>query len=386
MQDFTFSNPTKVIFGNNSLDQLGSITAQYGKNVLLVTGQGSIKKSGLYDIVLKLLRDSQLKIFDLPGVLPNPRISKCIEGARICKENDIDVILAVGGGSVIDSAKVISVAAVENGDIWDFCTGIRPISKTLPVICIVTVAASGSECNHVIAIKNDLLHIKVGFRDVHLYPKVSFLVPKLTYTLSSRYTAYGGVDIIAHLLERYLTSTSNPLIQMRFKESLMKTVMESVEIAQKDTNDYEARSYLLWASSLALNGIFDAGIGVGFNYTHIIETELSSIYDNTHGAGLSVLLPAVMKCYIEKYTHTIARFAEKVMNIERKGRMTDIDIANEGMDAFREWIKKIGCPTTLKELGITNNNHFQEIARRASLVSNGPNEELTLQALNMYFK
>lgn len=385
MQGFEYVNPTRLIFGKGVLRRIGEMTRPYGQRVLLALGRASARESGLYDVAVGLLREQGLEVFELDGILPNPRLLACYRGIETCKARKIQVIVSIGGGSVLDTAKTIAAGAVDEGDVWDFFEKKRVIQGALPVISIMTLAATGSEFNRITVIKNEKLHKKIGLWNEHLFPKVSLVDPELTYSVSATQTAYGGMDIISHVLERYLNGNPAPLIQLRFKEALMRTVMECVEKAQENPRDYEARSYLLWASSLSCSGVFDMGIEASDIPAHIIDTEAGGLSDHAHGAGLAVFLPAVMRYYARRYLPTTARFAEQVMGVERTGRMSDIDVALEGVEAFRNWLRKVGCPTTVRELGI-DRKEFEEIARRVDENAEGPDAFDTLGILNTYYE
>jgi len=385
MLDFQFVNPTKIIFGKNSVDKLGEEVSNYGKRALLVTGQSSVKASGLYDRAVSLMKDKGIEIHDLTNIRANPLLSDCERGVEICKKNNIDVIVAVGGGSVLDTAKAISVGALDDGDLWDFFINKRTVQKALPVISVMTVAATGSEYDGISVVRNERLHKKFGLVDVHIYPKVSLLDPQLTYTVSPRYTAYGALDIISHVLESYIDGQDSPLLQARFVEGLITTVMESVETVLENPEDYEARAYLMWASSLACCDLFAVGTGGGTIAAHMVECEIGALYDTPHGAGLSVILPAVMRYRLEKYLPTTARFAEKIMKVERKWHMSDTDIAIEGIEAFRKWLKKVGNPITLKELGVKKED-LENIAERIASNDYSPDKETALGILNTYYE
>jgi hypothetical protein len=249
----------------------------------------------------------------------------------------------------------------------------------------MTVAATGSEYNRITVIKNEKLHKKDAVWDEHLYPKVSLLDPELTFTVPPKYTAYGGVDIISHALETYITGKYYPLLQLRFKEALITTVMESVEKILVTPDDYEARSYLMWASSMACSQILNMGNGDGAIPAHIIDTEMGGIYDTPHGAGLAVILPAVMRHEVRNYLPSTLRFAENIMHLEKKAEMSEIEFAIEGIEAFRGWLKKIGCPITLKALGIQKDD-LKEIARRVEANPLGTNSKTALGILNTYYE
>jgi len=383
MERFEFVVPTEIRFGRGVVEQVGIEASRFGRRCLLVTGGSSARKSGLLDQVTARLRESSIEVFELTGILPNPRLGACYEGIELCKQHSIEVIVALGGGSVLDSAKTVAAGALDNGDVWDFFEKKREIRAALPVVSIMTVAATGSEFNRITVIKNEKLHKKIGLWNSHLFPRVSLLDPELTFTVPAAQTAYGGMDIISHVLERYLNGSPPPLIQLRFKEALIRSVMESVERAQARPEDYAARSTLMWAGSLACSGIFDAGLAASDIPGHIIDTEAGGFSDHPHGAGLAVLMPAVMRFYAERYVRTTARFAEQVMKVERSGRMGDLDVALEGIEAFRDWLKAVGCPVTVRELGIQE-KHFAEIARRVEENAEGPDAKDTLGILNTY--
>jgi alcohol dehydrogenase YqhD (iron-dependent ADH family) len=383
MAQFEFVDPTRIRFGRGVVAHVGTETCRYGRRCLLVTGRGSAKKSGLLDEVVARMRESSIEVIELANILPNPRLAACHAGIELCRKNSIEVIVALGGGSVLDSAKTIAAGALDDGDVWDFFEKKREIQAALPVVSIMTVAATGSEFNRITVIKNEELHKKIGLWDSHLFPRVSLLDPELTFTVPPVQTAYGGMDIISHVLERYLNGSPPPLVQLRFKEALVRSVMESVEQAQERPDDYEARSTLMWAGSLACSGVFDAGLATSDIPAHIIDTEAGGFSDHPHGAGLSVLMPAVMRFFVQRYLPTTARFAEQVMRIERTGRMSDLDVAIAGIEAFRDWLRKVGCPVTIRELGIQDKD-FAEIARRVGENAEGPDAKDTLGILNTY--
>jgi len=276
MQDFELLNPTRLIFGRGVVRRVGRETVRYGKRVLLVSGRGSAKASGLYDLVLQSLREQNITVFELSGVLPNPRLATCLEGVSLCKSEHLEVVLGLGGGSVVDSAKAIAAGACYEGNLWDFFEKKVEIEKALPVVTVVTVAATGSEYNRITVIKNEEQHVKVGLWNENLFPRVSLVDPEVTYSVSPLYSAYGAVDIISHVLERYINGRPVPLIQLRFKEALMRSVMEALEKVLIDPRDYEARSTLLWAGSLACSSLFDVGLALSDIPAHIIDTEIGS--------------------------------------------------------------------------------------------------------------
>lgn len=382
--NFFYANPVKIFFGKGVVERIGEKTSEYGKNVLLVTGRESVKKIGIYFEVIEILKKNGLKIFELSGVKPSPRLEKCKEGSEICKKNNIEVVIGLGGGSVLDTAKTIAFAALYDGDLWDFFEKKREVEKALPIISVMTVAATGSEYNHITVIKNEKINKKESVWNENLFPKVSFLDPQLTFSVPLKYTAFGAVDIISHVLERYITNRSATLLQLRFKESLMTTVMENVEAVLKNPSNYEARASLMWSSSLACSQIFELGNENLDIPAHTIDIELGGLYDVPHGANLAVLIPAFMMCNIEKYKSNIERFSRNVLKVGKKEKTSCL--AELGIKSFRLWLKKIGCPITLKDLGYKKEN-FGKIAKR--VISNpywNYDEETVINILEIFYE
>ena len=382
MEDFELVNPTRMIFGRGVVERVGGETVWYGKRALLVSGRGSAKASGLYDTVLQSLQKEDIAVIELSGVLPNPRLATCLEGVRLCKSEGLEVVLGVGGGSVLDSAKAIAAGACYEGNLWDFFEKKAEIEKALPVVAVVTMAATGSEYNRITVMKNEQRHVKVGLWNENLFPRVSLVDPELTYTVPPLYTAYGAVDIISHVLERYINGQPVPLIQLRFKEALIRSVIEAVEKALVEPRDYEARSTLLWAGSLACSSLFDVGLGSSDIPAHIIDTEMGGFSDHAHGAGLAVIMPAVMRYHADRCQDTLVRFAAQVMGLERNKYDSDADFVLAGIVAFRSWFQKIGCPTTLQTLGI-DSERFPEIAEAVARNEEGPDYDETLAILEL---
>jgi alcohol dehydrogenase YqhD (iron-dependent ADH family) len=382
MEDFEFVNPTRMIFGRGIVERVGRETVRYGKRVLLVSGRGSAKASGLYDAVLQSLQKEDIAVIELAGVLPNPRLATCLKGVRLCKSEGLDVILGVGGGSVLDSAKAIAAGACYEGNLWDFFDKKAEIEKALPIVAVVTMAATGSEYNRISVMKNEERHVKAGLWNENLFPRVSLVDPELTYTVPPLYTVYGAVDIISHVLERYINGQPVSLIQLRFKEALMKSVIEAAEKALQEPRDYDARSTLLWAGSLACSSLFDAGLGSSDIPAHIIDTEMGGFSDHAHGAGLAVIMPAVMRYYADRCQYVLARFAAHVMGLERGKYGSDADFVLAGLAAFRSWLRKVGCPASLKALGI-DSERFSEIAVAVARNEEGPDYEKTLAILEL---
>lgn len=382
--NFFYGNPVKIFFGKGVVERIGDKTSEYGKNVLLVTGRESVKKIGVYSEVIESLKKNSLKIFELSGVKPSPGLEKCKEGSDICKKNNIEVVIGLGGGSVLDTAKTIAFAALYDGDLWDFFEKKREVEKALPIISVMTVAATGSEYNNITVIKNEKINKKESIWNENLFPKVSFLDPQLTFSVPLKYTAFGAVDIISHVLERYITNRSTTLLQLRFKESLMTTVMENVETVLKNPSNYEARASLMWSSSLACSQMFELGNENIDIPAHTIDIELGGLYDVPHGANLAVLIPAFMMCNIEKYKSNIERFSRNVLKVGKKEKTSCL--AELGIKSFRLWLKKIGCPITFKDLGYKKEN-FGKIAKR--VISNpywNYDEETVINILEIFYE
>lgn len=350
MQNFVLHNPTLVIFGKDTTQQIGKETSRYGKKALLVYGKESIKKSGLYDQVTDSLTKAGINVIEHGGVQSNPLLSHVRLGIEKVKQNNIEVIVAVGGGSVIDSAKAISAGSVVDHDVWQFFKGKKSIKKTLPLTCVLTLAAAGSEMNGGMVITNDETKQKFGTGNKYLNPDVSILDPVLTYTVPADYTAYGAVDAIAHILEFYFTTTdpSTP-VQDRFMEGLIINIMESCDRILANPIDYQGRADLMWCATLALNGWTAAGLGmVGFPM-HMIEHSLSALYNVPHGAGLSVVMPGWMRYQADKSPEKFAQLGNRVFGLE--GELSHS--AHQGIDLLEKWFVKIKSPVRLSDLDIS---------------------------------
>ena len=291
MNDFVFQNTTKVYFGKDQLKHLGEELKKYGQRVLLVYGGGSIKKIGLYEKVLKEIAGAGPECFELPGVEPNPRHTTVNRGAEICKQNKIDVLLAVGGGSTIDCTKAIAAATYYDGDGWDLVKGAAPVENALPIVTVLTLAATGSEMDCGGVISNMQTHEKLAILSPLLQPKASFLNPENTYLVGKFQTACGSADILSHLFDSFYFTMQPKMDPIdRVMTELIKTVVKYAPIALETPDDYEARANLMWASSRALNGFVAAGIEQDVS-CHLMEHELSAFYDITHGLGLAILTP-----------------------------------------------------------------------------------------------
>ncbi len=362
MKNFVFHNPTKILFGRDTIPSIGSETAVFGRKALMVYGQSSIKKNGIYDQVTKSLRDAGVTIVEHGGVRSNPVLSHVHQGIALAKEKSVEVIVAVGGGSVIDSSKAIAAGTLVEHDVWKFLIGKKSIKDALPLTTVLTLAASGSEMNSGMVITNETTKQKFGFANKHLYPKASILDPTATFSVSAEYTAYGAVDAIAHVLEFYFTNQEpyTP-VQDHFMEGLVISCMDSCNRILQNLEDYDARADLMWAATLALNGLTGAGLGkIGFPM-HMIEHSISALYNVAHGAGLSVVIPGWMAYQKKQIPEKFAAFAERVFGITSGNIDTK---ATEGIQALVSWFNKVKTPTSLTDLDIPAKS-IPEIAENA---------------------
>ena len=360
MKNFVYNNPTKILFGTNTLEKTGVETIRYGKKVLLLYGQSSAKKNGIYSTILQSLENAGCDITELSGITSNPKLATVRDAIELFRKNRCEVICAVGGGSVIDTGKAVSCGVPVNHDVWQFFTTKKSIKSSMPLVCIPTLAGSGSENNHGMVITNESKNLKFGYGSRYLYPKVSLVNPETTYTASSLQTACGCVDIISHLLEMYCNSAVEKApLQQRIIEGIILAVMENCEAAIGDPDNYTARAQLMWASSLALGGIPSSGLGrIGFPM-HLIEHSISAVYDTAHGAGLAVVLPAWLLHESSTHPDLIAQLGRNLFQLN--GANSTI-VAQQTANRFRDWFKEIGCPVSLGELRIEEND-LEKIAR-----------------------
>jgi len=360
MDNFKFHTSTEILFGKNQIEQLPEVIGRYGKNVLLSYGVGSIKKSGLYEQVKTLLKD--FNVVDLANIEPNPHLSSVERGAALCRKHQIDVILAVGGGSVIDCSKVVAAAALFEGKAWDLVLDRNLITKALPIVTILTLAGTGSEMNKSAVITNTETQMKTGTSNWPMMPQTSIIDPTYLFTLPAIQTAAGSADIFSHVLENYFKITPDAYVQDKIAEGLMQTVIKYAPIALKTPDDYSARANLAWAGSLALNGLTASGKS-GTWSVHPIEHELSAYYDLTHGIGLAILTPAWMR-YILSET-TVDKFVDYAVNVWRLPDTDDkFKVAHSGIDATEAFFKSLGIPSTLSAVGI-DDAKFELMAQRA---------------------
>lgn len=351
--DFTYYNPTKIYFGKKSLENLEAELKNYGKNVLLVYGKNSIKKIGLYDEVIKTLKRCGKNVIELAGINANPRYLQVLEGARLVRENDVDLILAVGGGSVIDCSKAISVSAYAKGDPWKrYWIDFEPVdNKLVPVGAILTMTGTASEMNGGSVITNEDEKIKTGrVFDASVYPKFSILNPEYTYSVPERQMVSGIFDIFSHLMEQYFSGDDDNTTDYVI-EGVIKSLIKSARAAKKDPRNYEARSNIMWCATLGLNTV--TGVSKTQDWeVHMIEHQLGAYTDCPHGLGLAVISVPYYR-YIYKYgLDKFVRYAENVWGVDATGK-TKEEVALQGIDKLAEFIKEMGIPTTLRELGAT---------------------------------
>ena len=363
MNSFVYDIPTKVYFGENQLGHLGEELSKYGKKVLMTYGGGSIKKSGLYDKVVAEIKKAGLELFELSGIEPNPRVSSVNAGAKICKEEGIDVLLAVGGGSVIDCTKYIGAAAFYDGDAWDILEQKTDVTKCLPVLDILTLAATGSEMDCGGVISNPETKDKIGLMFPVMQPKVSFLDPTLTYTVSQYQTACGSSDMLSHIIEVYFNMNKDLYMLDTVMEGLMKTIIKYTPIAMKEPDNYEARANLMWASSWAINGFVNGGKQQAWS-CHPIEHEVSAIYDITHGLGLAILTPRWMEyCLDETTVSKYYQFGCNVFGLDSK--MEPMEVAKKSIELLSDFLyNTLGLKSTFTELGIDDKN-FEIMAEKS---------------------
>lgn len=359
MNNFTFHIPTDIRFGKDQIQCLPEELKKYGKNVLLVYGGGSIKRSGLYDKIRDLLKD--FEVSELSGIEPNPKLTSVEKGAAICKEKDIQVILAVGGGSTLDASKHIAAAACYDGEPWELVKDRSLVKKALPVAVVLTICATGSEMNSGAVISNEKTLEKLEINHPLLYPKLSVCDPTYLYTLPPEQTAAGAVDILSHVMEQYFQSNDEAYITDVLSEAVMKTVVKYARKAMDEPQNYEARSNLMWASTVGLNHLLTVGKGGAWS-VHPIEHVISAYYDITHGVGLAILTPAWMEYVLsDKTVLRFARFAREVFGVKETD---DAKAAELGIEKVREFNRSLGMPSTLTEVGILQDK-FDEMAAEA---------------------
>lgn len=362
MENFNYCIGVNILFGKNQIQNLPEAMMPYGKKVLLAYGGGSIKRIGLYDTIKELLKDCE--VVELSGISPNPRVDSVREGVKLCREHGIEVILAVGGGSVIDCSKAIAAAVFYDGDPWEMISLRKPISKALPIVTVLTLAATGSEADSGGVISNPVTNEKLGFGAPVLMPKVSIMDPTYTFSVPANQTAAGCADILSHLMEQYFVPASTYMGDL-LVESVMKTIIKYAPIAIREPENYEARAQIMWGSSIGDNATLCNGNRLAAFGVHGMEHELSAHYDLTHGVGLAILTPRWMRYVIKKSPDVaiprFAHFAKAVWGLEGENEQT---LAEEAADALENFFKDLNIPMTLTEVGI-DDSRFGEMAEHA---------------------
>ncbi|WP_353093589.1 iron-containing alcohol dehydrogenase [Tissierella praeacuta] len=369
MLNFNYNIPTKVFFGKGKIEVLGKQIKKYGSRVLLAYGGGSIKKNGVYDDVVKALRENNIPYYELSGIEPNPRVESVAEGVRICRDNNIDFILAVGGGSTIDCSKAIAASYYYEGNPWDLVIGKARIEKVLPIGSVLTLSATGSEMDAGAVITNMETNQKYGFGHPEFFPKFSILDPAYTYTVSKYQTASGVADIMSHTFEVYFSNEKGAYLQDRLAESILKTCIKYGKIAIDEPENYEARANLMWSSSLAINGLLAYGKNSSWS-VHPLEHELSAYYDITHGVGLAILTPHWMEHVLDE--SNLWKFVEYGVNVwDIDSSLDHMDIAKQAIEKTSQFFKSMDIPMTLKEVGI-DDKKLEIMARALIEYKEGP--------------
>lgn len=359
MNNFNFCVPTDIRFGRDQIECLPEELKKYGKRVLLVYGGGSIKRTGLYEKIQSLLKE--FEIYELSGIEPNPKLSSVRKGVALCKEHKIDVVLAVGGGSCIDASKHIACGAFYEGDPWDLVLDRSKVTGALPIAVVLTICATGSEMNSGAVISNEETNEKLEINTPLLYPALSICDPTYLYTLPAKQTAAGTVDIMSHVFEQYFQPNDGAYLTDRLAEAVLKTCVHYGPIALKEPENYEARSNLMWSSTVGLNHLLTVGKGGAWS-VHPMEHELSAFYDITHGVGLAILTPAWMRYVLSD--ETVARFAMYARNVWDIEETDPYRAAQLAIDKTEEFFISLGMPSTLQEVGI-DHSRFAEMAEEA---------------------
>ncbi|NQX65214.1 iron-containing alcohol dehydrogenase [Paenibacillus alba] len=363
MQSFLQYNPTRIWFGQGQIKQLKQELGTAGKKVLLVYGGGSIKTNGVYDAVREQLEDMQAEVVELSGVEPNPRLTTVQKGIQLCRDNQIDLILAVGGGSVIDCVKAIAVGAYYEGDVWDIITRKATPTRALPFGTVLTLAATGSEMNNISVITHWERNEKRGWGSPFAYPTFSILDPEFTFSVPRDQTVYGIVDMMSHVLEQYFHRTEHAEMMDRFMESVLLTVIEAAPKLLANLNSYEHRATVMYAGTTAFNGLLSSGTDGGDWASHQIEHGLSAIYDIPHGGGLAIVFPNWMRHCAEEDPSRMKKLAVAVFGIDSTGK-TDYEVAIEGCQALRDFWNSLGAPNRLGDYGI-DDSRLDELVHKS---------------------
>ena len=367
MFDFNYFTPTKVVFGKNTESKVADLIKEFGgKKILIHYGGGSVVRSGLLKKVTDTLDANGISYVTLGGAVPNPHLGLVYEGIELCKNETVDFLLAVGGGSAIDSAKAIGYGVVNEGDVWDFYDYKRKAKGCLPLGVILTIAATGSEMSDSSVITKEEGLVKRGYSSDFCRPKFAIMNPELTMTLPDYQTACGCTDIMMHTMERYFTNGGNMELTDALAEGLLRTVKKNALILYKDPNNYDARAEVMWAGSLAHNGITGCGNDGGDWMTHKLEHELGGLYDVAHGAGLAAIWGSWARYVYKVCLPRFKKFALNVLEVDDAG--SDEEIALCGIEAMEEFYRSIKMPTNLRELGINpTDDELKEMAKKCAI-------------------
>lgn len=367
MNSFSFYNPVKLHFGENTLEQLRQEIPKYGEKVLVVYGGGSIKRNGLYEQVMTILRDLNVEVFELSGVEPNPRVETARIGIDMCKQHNIDFVLAVGGGSVIDCTKLIVAGAYYDGDAWDIVRKKTVVKEALPFGTVLTIAATGSEMNPSSVITNEATEEKYGWGSPLVFPKFSILDPTNTFSVPKNHTVYGMVDMMSHIFEQYFHNATNTPVTDEMCEGILRTVIETAPKLIEDLENYQLRETILLAGTIALNGFLSLGSRGDWG-SHNIEHAISAVYDIPHAGGLAIILPNWMRHNVQVNPARFARIATKVFEVDPTGKSVE-EVAYEGIDRLSAFWTSLGAPNRLADYNI-DDSKFEKIVQHAMF--NGP--------------
>ncbi|MDR0644049.1 MAG: iron-containing alcohol dehydrogenase [Treponema sp.] len=372
MVNFTFYAPTEIVFGRDTQKKVGVLLLKsHAKKVLFHYGGASIKKSGLYDQIAASLKASDIDFVELGGVKPNPRLSLVREGIALCRKEKVDFILAVGGGSVIDSAKAIAVGVCYDGDVWEVYEQHKPVEKALPVATVLTIPAAGSEMSGDSVVTNEEKQMKLGYGAPAIRPVFSIMNPEFFFTLPKNQIANGAADMMSHIFERYFTNTTSVELTDQLCEATLRVIMKNALLVIQDPSNYDAWCEVGFGGTVAHNGIL--GVGRVQDWAcHGMEHELSAIYDVAHGAGLAVLTPAWMEYVYKENIPMFVQFAVNVMGVKGSYREPE-SIIKEGIARLREFFRKMGLPARLAELGIEEDK-LELMAKKATGVAYGETE------------
>ena len=366
MENFNYYTPTRVVFGRGTENQTGELVKQQGcRKVLVHYGGNSAKKSGLLDRIFRSLEEAGIDYVSLGGVVPNPRLSLVYEGIELCKKEQVDFILAVGGGSVIDSAKAIGYGMANEGDVWDFYEGKRQATACMPIGTVLTISAAGSEMSNSSVITNENGWLKRGYNTDYCRPKFAVMNPELTMTLPKYQTASGCVDIMMHTMERYFNQSDNMELTDGFSEHLIRTVMKNAKILMEHPDNYNARAEVMWAGSLSHNGLMGCGTDGGDWASHQLEHELGGMFDVAHGAGLAAVWSSWARYVLDARPERFARFAVNVMGVAPGA--DDTETALKGISAMEDFYHAVEMPVRVSEMGIDlTEEQMRELAEKCS--------------------